>query len=140
MKELGGKVTNLPEILGTAQHADREWLVTPYYGPVTPYYGPVLASLRSLTMIVDASRQASLQLSLHLSNISGHALMNLALQAAHAINSLAMNGYIHGDVSAHNISYQDGKAMLIDLATLRPIWSMHGSGTCRLYLCGSLTV
>ena len=47
--------------------------------------------------------------------------MNLALQAAHAINSLAVNGHIHGDVSAHNISYQDGKAILIDLATLRPM-------------------
>ncbi|DBA84043.1 TPA: hypothetical protein ACH3X1_006525 [Trebouxia sp. C0004] len=44
-----------------------------------------------------------------------------AQQAAHAINSLAMNGHIHGDVSAHNISYQDGKATLIDLATLRPM-------------------
>lgn len=29
VKELGGRVTNLPEMLGTAQHADRDWLVTP---------------------------------------------------------------------------------------------------------------
>ena len=105
VKELGGKVTNLPAMLGTAQDADRDWLVT-------PYYGPVLASLRSPRMIVDATRQASQ---------SGRGLMNLALQVAHAINSLAMNGHIHGDVSAHNISYQDGKATLIDLATLRPM-------------------
>ena len=114
VKELGGKVTNLPEMLGTAQDADRDWLVT-------PCYGPVLASLRSPRMIVDATRQASLQLSLHLSSQSGRGLRNLALQVAHAINSLAMNGHIHGDVSAHNISYQDGKATLIDLATLRPM-------------------
>lgn len=84
MKKLEGKVTNLREVLGTAQHAGRDWLVT-------PYYGPVLASLRSPTMILDATQQASLQLPLHLSNISGRGLMNLALQAAHAINSLAMN-------------------------------------------------
>ena len=107
VKELGGKVTNLPEMLGTAQHADRGLLVT-------PYYGPILASLRSLTMVVDATRQASLHPFLQLSNLSGRGLMNLALQAAHAINSLVMNGHIHGDVSAHNISYQDGKATLID--------------------------
>ena len=55
------------------------------------------------------------------SNIIGHGLMSLALQAADAINFLAMNGHIHGDVSAHNIAYQGGKATLIDLATLRPI-------------------
>ena len=47
--------------------------------------------------------------------------MSLALQAADAIEFLAMNGHIHGDVSAHNISYQGGKATLIDLATLRSI-------------------
>ena len=47
--------------------------------------------------------------------------MSLALQAADAIKFLAMNGHIHGDVSAHNISYQGGKATLIDLATLRSI-------------------
>ncbi|KAL0045605.1 hypothetical protein WJX82_011169 [Trebouxia sp. C0006] len=91
VKELGGQVCNLPEVLGTAQHGDRSWLVT-------PYYGLVLASLRSPTMIVDATRQA-----------------------ADAIHFLAMNGHIHGNVSAHNISYQGGKATLIDLATLRLI-------------------
>lgn len=47
--------------------------------------------------------------------------MSLALQAADAIKFLATNGHIHGDVSAHNISYQGGKATLIDLATLRSI-------------------
>lgn len=55
------------------------------------------------------------------SNVIGHGLMSLALQVAEAINFFAMNGHIHGDVSAHNISYQGGKATLIDLATLRPI-------------------
>lgn len=72
-------------------------------------------------MIVDATRQASLQLSLRLRTMSEYALMNLALQAAYAINCLAANGHIHGDVSAHKISYQDGIATLIDLATLRPM-------------------
>ncbi len=64
-----------------------------------------------------------LYLSLHLSSQSGRGLMNLALQVAHAINSLATNGHIHGDVSAHNIPDKKccGKATLIDLATLRPM-------------------
>ena len=114
MKERGSKVANLPEMLETAQHADKDWLVTPYYGPVS-------ASLRFPTMIVHATQQARLQLSLRLSHTSCHGLMNLAVRAAHAISFLAVNGHTHGDVSAHNISYQDGKATLIDLTTLRPM-------------------
>ncbi len=45
----------------------------------------------------------------------------LALQAAQAIQALAINAYVHGNVSPHNIAYQDGQGVLIDLATLRPI-------------------
>ncbi len=46
---------------------------------------------------------------------------SLALQAAHAIKALTMNGHLHGDVFPHNIAYQDGKGVLLDLATLKPL-------------------
>lgn len=49
----------------------------------------------------------------------------LALQAAQAIQALAMNAYVHGNVSPYNIAYQDGQGVLIDLPTLRPIQGTH---------------
>ncbi|KAL0049853.1 hypothetical protein WJX82_011162 [Trebouxia sp. C0006] len=64
--------------------------------------GPVLASLRSPAAIVDAT-----------------------LQAAHAIKALTMNRHLHGDVFPRNIAYQDGKGVLLDLATLKPLHQGH---------------
>ncbi len=72
--------------------------------------------------------------------------MSLALQAADAIHFLAMNGHIHGNVSAHNISYQGGKATLIDLATLRLIdqvpaglskWKLSHKGSHSMFCCSA---
>jgi len=108
VEEHCSQVSNLPKLLGTANHGGKTWLVI-------PYYGPVLASLRSPTMIVDATLQASLQLSLHLCFQQMWSDSSLALQAAQAIKALAMNGHVHGDVSPHNIAYQDSKGVLIGL-------------------------
>ena len=113
VKEHCSQDSNLPILLGTANYGGKIWLVT-------PYYGPVLASLRSPAMIVDATLQASLQLSVHLCFQQLWSDISLALQAAHAIEALTMNGHFHGDVSPHNIAYQDSQGVLIDLATLRP--------------------
>jgi len=59
VREHCSQVANLSILLGTANHGGDIWLVT-------PYYGPALASLRSPAAIVDATLQASLQLSFHL--------------------------------------------------------------------------
>ena len=59
VREHCSQVSNLPILLGTADHDGHVWLVT-------PYYGPVLANLTSPAMIVGATLQASLQLSLQI--------------------------------------------------------------------------
>jgi len=61
----------------------------------------------------------------------------LALQAAQAIQALAMNAYIHGNVSPHNIAYQDGQGVLIDLATLRPMQKVLTSLCNTCVKCGA---